>query len=215
MAIFNEQKFTKFHLGNNNIRTHLDAVHACPPEADEFTGEIVEGVIDKAGCSGIIAVVSRTKADLNRPRARRNKEAIDEYRKTLRLILEHLNILDKQGKLFKPYLHLALHGMKDDWNQEIEIGTLRGQSCVPEIRDWLVESIAKRIDRFEVDHRFPGDPSKLVHRYGDQESDLSYLGYGSNFNIVQIEINRTLREKYQRSLVDILSEIVLDFNKRF
>jgi len=215
MADFTDKKFIKFHLGDKKIRSHLDAVHAYPPQADEFTREIVEGVIDKINCSGIIAIVSRTRADLNRPRDNQNKDAIDEYRATLKFMLEHIGILDENGKLVKPYLHLAIHGMKDEWNQDVEIGTLRRQSCAAEVREWLVKEFAKHIERYKVDNQFPGDPSKLVHRYGDQTSDLNYLGYGANFNIVQIEISRTLREKRQKLLVDIFSDLVIGFNEKF
>ena len=42
MKNFIEKIFIKYYLGNTQIRTHVDAVHAVPPYADQFTGEIVK-----------------------------------------------------------------------------------------------------------------------------------------------------------------------------
>jgi len=221
MVNFTEKKFIKVYLGNKEIHSHIDAVHACPPNADVFTGDIVEGVVNKIKCSGIIAIIYRKKADLNRPRNINNKEAIDEYRQTIRKNLKHIEILDENGKLLKPYLHLAIHGMKNRQNVDIEIGTRYGKTCSPEVRKWFVNEIVNKIEKYiekkkvQVDGRFPGDPSKSVHRCGDQTSDLNYLGYGTNFNTFQIEISRTLREKHQTELIKIFSDIIMKFNEEF
>ena len=105
--------YVKYYLGGPNIYVHLDAVHAHPPESDAYTGEIVEGVIKSINCSGIIALVSRTVCDLNRERDDTNKEGIDEYRNAVSQILKHLKILDLNNKVKLPYLHLAIHGVKN------------------------------------------------------------------------------------------------------
>lgn len=201
-------------MGSKEIRSHIDAVHACPPCADKFTGDIVEGVVNKINCSGIIAIVSRTIADLNRPRDNNNKEAIDEYRQTIREILELTNILDKNGKLSRPYLHLAIHGMRSR-DKDIEIGTLHGKTCSQELKEWFVNEVKKHVKKTRIDGKFPGDPSKLVHRYGDQTSDIDYLGYEDNFNTFQIEISRMLRGKHQKELINIFSDIIIQFNGKF
>ena len=215
MANFTNKKFIKFYMGSKKIRSHIDALHACPPEADEFTGDIVEGVVNKINCSGIIAIVSRTIVDLNRLRNSNNEEGNDEYRQTIREILGHIGNLDGNGKLSRPYLHLALHGMKDKWNVDIEIGTLHGKTCSPEVKEWFVSEIKKHFRRVQIDGRFCGDPSKSVHRCGDKISDTEYLGYGKNFNTIQIEISRTLRENYQKKLINTFSGIVNHFNEKF
>jgi len=215
MVNFTEKKFIKFYLGSKKIRSYIDAVHACPPKADEFTGGIVKGVVNEINCSGIIALVSRAIADLNRPRNSNNKEVIDEYRQTIRDILEHMGNLDGKGKLSRPHLNLAIHGMRDKWNEDIEIGTLHGKTCSPEVTKWLVNEIQKHGKRAQTDGRFPGDSSKSVHRFGDQTSDLNYLGYGNNFNTFQLEISRMLRENHQKELINIFSDIIIHFNEKF
>ena len=215
MMNFIEKKFVKYYLGSKDIRTHIDAVHACPPNSDKFTGEIVEGMIDKINCSGIIATKSRTIVDLNRQRNESNKEAIDEYRITIRDILKHVGILNENEKLLKPYLHLAVHGMKDRINKDIEIGTSFGKSCSPKVKKWFEKETKKHFRRVQIDGRFCGDPSKSVHRCGDKISDPEYLGYGKNYNTIQIEISRTLREKHQEDIINIFCNIIKKFNKEF
>ena len=215
MANFTEKKFIKFHVGSEEIHTLIDAVHAYSPNADKLTGDIVEGVVNRVNCSGIIAIVSRVIADINRTRNGNNKEAIDEYRQTIREILDHIDNLDENGKLSRPYLHLAIHGMKNKWYEDIEIGTLHGKTCSPKVKDWFVNEVEKHIKNLQIDIKFSGDPSKSVHRCGDQTSDLNYFGYGNNFNTFQIEINRTLREKHQKELINIFSDIIIRFNEKF
>ncbi len=130
-------------MGNKEIRSHLDAVHAVSPDADLFTGLIVEGVIKKINCHGIISTVSRTESDLKRYPDPQNMEAIKEYRTAIKDILKYLNFLDINDKLNKPYLHLAIHGMKDSVHGKsaLEIGTRYGETCSPEIKEWFIRKI--------------------------------------------------------------------------
>lgn len=211
MVNFVNKKFLKVCLGNKKINSHIDAVHACAPNADKFTGEIVAGIVKKIKCSGIVATVSRTVMDLNRPKNIKNYEAVDEYRQTIKEILQHNNILNENEKLLKPYLHLAVHGMSDDWSEDIEIGTLHGNSCSAEIKEWLIKKIKKQKLKFCIDKRFCGDISLAAHRSGDN----NYSGYGNNFNSFHIEICKILRQRYQRKLINMFCDIIISFNKEF
>jgi hypothetical protein len=217
MVNFIQERFIKFYLGNKEIRSHLDAVHAVPPGADVFTDIIVEGVINKINCHGIISTVSRTEADLNRYPCPQNKEAIKEYRSTIKDILKYINILDKNDKLIKQYLHLAIHGIRDSVHGPlaIEIGTRFGETCSPEIKEFFIKKIIGNGFEIHIDKEKKGDPSKKVHRLGDKVSDLNYSGYGENFNTIQIEISRNLRENQQAKLIDIFSDIIIGFNYGF
>lgn len=216
MINYQWKNFLKFYLGDPGIRTHLDALHACPPDADEHTGEIVEGVINKINCSGIIAIVSRRRIDLNRPRNENNRDAVDEYRRTVREILQNTHPLEENGKLLKPYLHLDIHGMWDtEQNDEIEIGTLHGKACSAEVKQWLVAEMQKHFKQIQIDGRFSGDPSKAVLRCGDFTGGANYPGFGENFNTFQIEINRSLRKKHRNKLIKIFSDLIIQFNGKF
>jgi len=215
MKNFVTRKFVKFYLGRKNIYSHIDAVHACPPRHDKFTGEIVEGIVKEINCSAIIAVVSRTKADINRPRNDKNCEAIDEYRDSIRQILKHLDILDKDGKLSHPYLHLAIHGMKDEYNKDIEIGTRYGDACSENVKNWVVEEIKKSFITVGIDRKFSGNKSKSVHRLGDLKEIHNYPGYGINFNTVQLELSLNSRKNHRNKIINILSELILNFCDNF
>ena len=81
------KRYLLYNIGDNNMCSHLDALHAQNPKSDQYTGKIVRGVIDKINASGIIATISRTIMDLNRPRNKTNAPAIDEYRDTINEIL--------------------------------------------------------------------------------------------------------------------------------
>lgn len=215
MDNFITKKFVKFYLGSKNIYAHVDAVHAYPPQSDKYTREIVEGIVNETNCSAIIATVSRKKADINRPRNEKNSEAIDEYRDAIRQILEHLNILDENDKLSRSYLHLAIHGMKDKYNKDIEIGTRNGITCSENVKDWVLEELKKSVTSVGIDKIFRGDVSKSVHRLGDLISNQNYSGYGDNFNTIQLEFSLNLRQNHRREAIKILSNLILKFYEKF
>ncbi len=216
MVNFTKKRFIKFYLGDKGIRTHIDALHAAPPKSDKYTGEIAEGVIKKINCHGIIATVSKTIADLNRLPNQKNEDAIKEYRQTIRGILEYIDILDDNDKLIKPYLHLAIHGIRNTVHGplSIEIGTRSGKTCSPEVKDWFIEKLKGCDWEIQIDKKKIGDRSKIVHRWGDKSGSY-YFGYGSNFNTFQIEISRMLRENHQDELIDIFRDIIISFNETF
>ena len=208
-----DKAYLKYYLGDPSISAHIDAVHAASPKADKYTDEIVDGVIYQTNCSGIIATVSRDAMDLNRPLSEKNQEAIMEYRETIKEILTHLNILD-DNRLTKPNLHLAIHGMRDIYGCDIELGTLNGSICDEEIKDWFHHRLTQEMHdaKIAVDKLFVGDQSKGYHRYGDLVHD--YEGYGPNYNTIQIEISRSYREQRREELISVISELIKEFNEK-
>lgn len=218
---FIRRNYVKYNKGTGFLCCHVDAQHAALPEADRFTGKIAAKLISQTGCAGIISTVSRTKADLNRGPDGKNNEALQEYRDAIKELLNHLGILDdEKHQVTKPYLHLSIHGMKDVHHgpYAIEIGTLHGQSCSPEIKAWFQtilttksQEILPKIDVI-FDERFWGDKSIVFHRLGDEED---YPGYGFNFHTFQIEVSRTLRENYLSEIVELFSQIIVDFQTKF
>ncbi len=196
-----------YYLGNPNIHCHVDAVHSKSPNGEINTKKLVIEIIKNTDCSGIYALISRKKMDLNRPLDQTNEPAILEFREAIFSILNHLKILDNHNKLIKPYLHLALHGMSYT-HKEIELGTRYNQTCSNEIFVWFrekLEEYCKEIfDRdlnIVYNEQFIGDSSKGAHR--DR--------YGILFNTIQIEFNRTLRIRYFSKIVKVLTRIINDF----
>ncbi|KKM72792.1 hypothetical protein LCGC14_1417030, partial [marine sediment metagenome] len=117
-------------------------------------------------------------------------------------------ILDNNNKVIKPYLHLALHGMKNYPNKEIEVGTINNQTCSNEIFIWFkkkLEEISKELFNRDLkivyNKQFIGNISKRVHREN----------YGNLFNTIQIEFNKALRMDYLSKITEVLSTIVKNF----
>lgn len=212
-----ETPFLRYRFGDTSPRVLVDAVHAAPRNSDQFTGEIADAVSKQTGCNCIIATVSRDEVDLNRsPEHSKNPQAVHQYRRTIRKILESHSLLNENGRLTEPFLHLAIHGMKDTYPRDVEIGTIYGRTCSADVSRWLQDRFnqwAERFDntvpRVEVDQCFRGDDSKAFHRLGDSRS---YEGYGHNFHTFQIEFARWLRKDNRNRLIEVLSEAVLDFS---
>lgn len=216
MLSFKYLNYLKFYIGDQDLRCHLDAVHAKPPKSDLYTEEIVFNTIRETRCSGIIATVSRVIADLNRNRNINNTEAVDEYRRVLRKILKNKKIIGKTGRLTVPYLHLTVHGMANRPGFDVEIGTFKGASCSQDFRTWFINNFQKHLQSYipgvnmKYDYRLWGYPSLAQHRLGDSFSN--YPGYGNNFNTVQLEFSKRLREEKRREIIKILRNIILDFH---
>jgi hypothetical protein len=157
---------------------------------------------------------------LNRPPTGKNAVAIKEYRATIREMLQSTKVLNLDGSLKRPFLHLAIHGMKNYNTKDIEIGTRHGATCSDSIKEWIIKRFrswskefqgGKRIPLVVVDKVFVGNKSKEFHRRGDVIS--SYPGYGHNFNTVQVELSRWLRKGYRPILIDFLSHLVFSFEE--
>lgn len=214
---FKKLDYIEFYKGTGDIYCLVDAPHAKPPQADLFTGLLVNGIVRNTGCSGIISRISRTAADLNRKKDGQNNEAIQQYREVIFEILQHLAIFEpKQHRIIQPFLHLTIHGMKDEHYgpYAIEIGTHSGRSCSRKMKKWLQNTITAKAKelipqlKLRFDHYFDGDESIVYHRHGDQ---LEYIGYGNHFHTFQIELSRTLREEHKSEIVELFSYIILAF----
>ena len=200
--------YIAYYLGNSNINCHIDDVHSKNPQGEINTKKLVIEIIKNTDCSGIYALISRIDMDLNRPLNEINEPAILEFREGILSILKHLKILDNNNKLIKPYLQLALHGMRNYAHKEIEIGTRNNQTCSNETYLWFQKKLEENCKevftkdlKIFYNKEFIGDTSKGVHREK----------YGNLFNTIQIEINKTLRTHYFTNIVEVLTKIVKDF----
>lgn len=217
MISFKYLDYLKYKLGDRQLNCHVDAIHAKPPKSDLYTEEIVLEVMEKTGCSGIVALVSRIEADLNRSPDSKNKKAIDEYRFILKKNLEDLDILDEKGFATEPYLHLSIHGMADRPDFEVEIGTFKGASCSKDFRHWFIDNFKKHIKKYipnitiQYDYLLYGYPSLTYYRLGDSENN--YSGHGELYNTVQLEFSTSLRENNKQEIINLLRDIILGFKQ--
>ena len=210
MITFKKGKYIAYYLGNPNINCHIDAVHSKRPRGEINTKKLVTEIIKNIDCSGIYALISRNDMDLNRPLNEINEPAILEFREAILSILKHLKILDNSNKLIKPYLQLALHGMRNYAHKEIEIGTRNNETCSNEIFIWFKKKLEENCKevfnkdlKIAYNKEFIGNISKRVHREN----------YGNLFNTIQIEINKTLRTDYFSKITEVLSKIVKSFHQ--
>ena len=216
MTSYKYLDYLKYVEGNWNLKSHLDAVHAKPPKSDLYTEEIVKKTIQQTGCGGIIALISRVEADLNRTPNQKNRKAVEEYRLILKNLLQKKGILDEKGRIISPYLHLSIHGMSDRPGFDVEIGTYKGASCSENLRQWFVPRFSNHLKeqipgvRIKKDFYFYGYPSLVHHRLGDPSS--RYAGYGELFNTIQLEFSKSLREKKRAEIIKTVSDIILEFN---
>lgn len=218
---FVPKNFLRFRRGRRRPNVLIEALHAVPPRAEVFTDRIVGLVSQTVDCHCIIATVSRQVADLNRFPNSRNQSAVKEYRETIRELLHHSGALDETGQVRFPFLHLSLHGMRDRSYMDIELGTVFGDSCSADVLQWLLSETRRWAGRLENDRREPivvdnqelyGEPVIATHRLGDTAS--GYAGYGDNFNSVQIEIARRLRDSHSKELAEFFSELIASFPPR-
>lgn len=211
---YTELDYLKFAVGKKLPCVLVDAVHAAKPKSDLYTGEIAEAVASRTGCHCIIATVSRTEADINRPLCRKNRDAIVEYRQTIRQMLEEAALLSRTGELVRPLLHVAVHGIRNRWNRDIELGTVYGESCSEDVREWVENQICDWALAYRGGDRAP---IVLSNRYltGDSSKPVHCKTYGNQFNTIQMEIARWLREDHQPDLISMLSTMVQRFARRF
>ena len=202
--MFVERKFIKYIDNNSNIL--LDAPHCKAPRKEIFTDEIAKTVAEQSGFNCILSKVSRkTEADLNRSSdfpLPFQKEARKEY---ISVIKQLYTGSDRK----RPYLHITVHGMADRDYKDIEIGTIFGKICEPEIEKWFLKSLKEKFKekglspKIVANQGFWGDPS------------LKELKIADNYNIIQIEISKTLRENHRDALIDVFSEVLREFNLKF
>lgn len=218
---FISKHYVRFRSGDRNPYVLIDALHAAPPRAEVFTGEIVERVSAGTGCHCIVSTVSREVADLNRHPDFGNGAAVEEYRETIRDLLTSGRALDENGRLRFPCLHLSLHGMRNRPNKDVELGTYFGRSCSDQILQWLLDHFGmwasdlgncqrqpKIVDN-DPDDGLYGHPVIATHRWGEDSS--GYAGYGHHFNTVQIELAYWLRRCHREELVTLLTSIAEEF----
>jgi hypothetical protein len=215
--MFIEMPFLKYLPATRRHCVILDALHATGPAADAFTGEIVAEVARRSGCHAIIGLVSREQADLNRRPHGANRVAVMQFRRCIRELLAGADLLDAAGQLRRPVLQLSIHGMKDEYGIDVEIGSLSGRSCSGRVQAWALgrfehwarEPQWPRRLRVALNNTFCGDPSKGFHRHGEQGS--GYAGYGEHFHTLQLEFANWLRKRHRAAIVEQLCGMVEEF----
>lgn len=220
---FTEKKYLKFRGGARNFYVLLDALHAAPESRrrEFFTDEIADRVSSDVGCHCIIAKVPREKADLNQFPTEESWPAVNQYRDTIRYLLQRDNLINQKGEVRFPFLHISLHGMRNRSSKDVELGTFFGESCSPDVLHWLLRRFRSWATELNHDHREPividndrgdalyGHPVIATHRNGYDGNP----GYGSNYDTVQVELAHWLRNEHKKEIIELLTGVAKEFHK--
>ncbi len=67
MTIFKNQRYIAYYLGNPNLNCHINDVYSKNPRKDINSKRLIAEIIKNIDSSGIYALISRIKMDINRP----------------------------------------------------------------------------------------------------------------------------------------------------
>lgn len=179
----------------------VEATHA---KSEYRTREIARNIANEYGTHCLEATRRRKDADLNRPISAKSLVAYTEYFRRLLSLVEH-----EEGRCTRPTLHLLIHGMKDKKKRpDLEIGTRRGRLCQPKVRSWLFQRAVHWGEEeglsVRIDEEFSGEAFKEMIRRRDPGK--GYYGLGPLYNVAQLEISRSAREKKKDEIVRFLGE---------
>lgn len=120
--------YLKYNKGIGFISCYVDVFYVELFVVDLFMDKIVENLVKKIGCVGIVSMIFRIIVDLNRNLNEINYEGIYEYRSIIKEIVKFLKIIDSNNFFLIFYLYLFFYGMKDIYYgfYVIEVGILYG-----------------------------------------------------------------------------------------
>lgn len=201
-----EKEFVRYRRGIGCRRVLLEGPHVVAPRKEFWIEEILQQASCRAGSHLLLAAQSREVADLDRAAGYRGatiisdlqERAVAEYRETITDLMETADLLEKDGELADPFLHLSVHGMKNREAADLALSTDEGTSCSPEVLHWMEDHLrswsTERIDgdeiRFAIDDR-GGDSSSLA--FLRQGNGREHEGYGSNFHSLRLEFAHWVR----------------------
>ena len=147
-----------------------------------FTRGISKYVGEKADCSYLVKNRD-TGVDPN-------KENDDEFKTILLQLIEKNHIK----------LAIDLHGAKQDWDFDVEIGTLNGQTIGPEIIEKLTKCLNRNgIKKIAINDPFKGgDITRTVHEQ-------------AGIDCLQFEINRRFRSLHRITYIENLCKALAEF----
>ena len=167
----------------------LTAPHAAGPEADLYTGQIVEDAALVSRSYAVVGKVSREYVDLNRVEAART-----EFRKSIDTLLEDNGIR----------CILDIHGKKEP---SIDIGTAQGETA-SEDTTGLVKKRLSRDFTVKVNEKYMGlKPGSIITTYGKKNTNGQFL-----VEAVQIEFGHEERHSERDKVVNDIAELVALIN---
>lgn len=160
-----------------------------------------------------------------------NLHGVKSERLLTRDFLKNSGNLDEQGKAKNPYLAIYLHGKADSSGHDFEIAAkqIDGTGPIdPLLAFWIKESLMEKTKEKGLKNAnnedvsvnvvtspgaYSGNLSLTKMRHGDGLFD--FKGFGENFQALQLEVGRHVRNNYKDQLGEILNELLAEFSSTF
>jgi len=160
-----------------------------------------------------------------------NIHGVKSERALTRRMLKRAGNLDGDGKAKNPYLAIYLHGKVDSTGNDFEIAAKQtnGRGPIhPLLAFWIQERLAAKVKEKGIKNAkkedasvnvvtspgaYSGSPALTKMRYGDGLFD--FKGFGENFQALQLEVGRHVRDNYKDQVGAILNELLAEFSETF
>jgi len=160
-----------------------------------------------------------------------NLHGVKSERALTRRMLKKAGSLDEDGKAKNPYLAIYLHGKADTRGNDFEIAAKQtnGKGPIhPLLAFWIQEKLSAKVKEKGIKNgknedatvnvvtspgAYSGSPALTKMRYGDGLFD--FKGFGENFQALQLEVSRHIRDNYKDQMGAILNELLAEFSQTF
>lgn len=224
-----EKEFIRYRRGIGCRRVLLEGTHVVAPQKEFWIEDILQQAACRAGSHLLLATRSREVADLDRAAGYRGdtiisnlqEQAVEEYRATIANLIGSADLVTEEGRLQAPFLHVSVHGMKSQRDEDLELGTREGASCSSEIEHWMVDLLrswsSEQLEEdltLAVNQRDSSASSLALLRQG---SENGHDGFGTDFHSVRLEFAHWLRSDpdLREKLTFFLARIARAFHKRY
>jgi hypothetical protein len=191
----------------------LEAPYSNPPKEEKATDIVANEVAKRTGAACILERQSRQYACYTTLRSESDRYLLIQCHEILKEIFTSAKILDENGEVNRPVLHLIIRGIEDSHGVDVEISTRNGQSCSENLLKRAENILKAAVERnrrqwktciIGINSLFHGGSKYLeLKRNGDER--LS--GFGQNYQALEIRISRGTRKTYLDEIIDGLCEL--------
>ncbi|HLG25198.1 MAG TPA: hypothetical protein VI588_00170 [Candidatus Gracilibacteria bacterium] len=161
-----------------------------------------------------------------------NLNAVKAQRDLTARVLEREDNLDSNGKAKNPYLAVYVHGKVDTRGHDFEIAAaakIGDKGPIdPRVAFWIAERLREKIGARGMKNingetpavnvvasngSYSGSPALTRLRSGD--AVLGFKGFGDNFQALQLECGRYVRDNHANDISTMLDEVLAEFSDEF
>jgi hypothetical protein len=161
-----------------------------------------------------------------------NLNAVKAQRDLTSRVLESEGNLSPEGEAVRPYLAVYVHGKVDTRGSDFEIAAANkiGDKgpLDPRVAFWIGDRMREKIERGGYKNAkgemptvnvvasggaYSGSPALTRLRHGDNV--LGFTGFGENFQALQLECGRFMRDNHGPEISVMLDEVLAEFTAEF